>query len=172
MSDPIESAITGEHSRQERALEAALAQIDRAFGKNATGEVPPLPGTMTERVARVLFRREFPPVDDVKFEDLSEPERDDYFQTARDIFAAMGQPTEEMLDDAEGWQPKDSYHDLETERERIEFLWGVMLDCAEAELSKETLARKAKAEEWDRLSPEEQAASWAKWDEEHKPPRF
>jgi hypothetical protein len=40
MSDPIENAITAEHSRQEHALAAALEQIDVAFGKeeNRTAE--------------------------------------------------------------------------------------------------------------------------------------
>jgi hypothetical protein len=118
-------------------------------------------------VARVLFARDFPPVDGVRFEDLSEPERDEYFDTAREIFRAMGSPTEEMLDDAEGWQPKDSYQDLETERERIEFLWQVMVDCAEAEFSEETLARKARDAEFAKLSPEEQAATWAEWEAKH-----
>ena len=157
---------------RDEALTAALAQIDRAFGKGGTGETPPKPPTMTERVARVLFAREFPPVDGVKWEDLSEIERSEYFETARDIFGAMGSPTDEMLNDAEGWQPKDSYQDLETDRERIEFLWQVMLDCAEAELSEETLARKARADEWEKLPQEEKDASWAAWEAEHGTGKF
>lgn len=151
---------------KEEALAGALAQIDRAFGKDRT-EPLPKPGPMTERVARVLFARDFPPVDDVRFEDLTDPERDEYFDTAREIFGAMSTPTEEMLDDAEGWQPKDSYQELETAREQIQFLWQVMIDCAEAEFSEETLARKARAEEYAKLTPEQQRATWTEWEAKH-----
>jgi hypothetical protein len=154
------------------ALSAALDQIDRAFGRSATGEAQPLPGTMTERVARVLYWNDPTQLSGTPFEEIAQPDYDRYVQLARDIFVAMGRPTDGMLNDAEGWQPKDSYQDLETERERIEFLWQVMLECAEAELSEETLARKARGAEFAKLSPEDQAATWAKWEAEHQPPRF
>jgi hypothetical protein len=137
---------------KQAALDAALKQIDKHFGK---GSAPlPRPETMTEAVARELCRqrllvdeREVPPDALAR---LVDAHWRGFIQRAQDVFGVMLTPTEEMLDDVEGWQPKDQYQDLETERERIEFIWQTMLTAAEYELDEHTLAQKASLAEADR----------------------
>ena len=156
-------------------LEAALEQIDRAFGKARTGALPSLPGTMTERVARELCRQHHSAAG-TRGEQLNltvDNYWQDWIEAAKGVFAAMGAATDEMLDTAEGWQPKDQYENLETERERIAFLWDVMLTDAEEEYDEQGRCRAdlraAEEAEWDARSPEEQRASWADWSPDDLP---
>lgn len=152
----------------DQALSAALAQIDQAFGKDAPPYTQTRPASMTESVARELCRQRLivapEELPSERLNQLVDEHWRTFIDRARDVFAAMSVPTEEMLDDVEGWQPKDAYEDLPTERERIEFIWQVMIDCAEAEFSEETLARQAKQAEWDAMTPEQQRANWAEWE--------
>jgi hypothetical protein len=139
---------------KQAALDAALEQINRAFGKGAAAHGAPRPETMTETVARELCRQRLL----IEERELSADEVDRYvdgywrtfIQRAQDMFRAMATPTEDMLNDVEGWQPKDQYQDLETERERIEFIWQTMLTCAEYELDEHSLAQKASMAEADK----------------------
>lgn len=159
--------------KKQDALDAALAQIGQAFGKDVAP--CPRPESLTELVAREMCRAHY------RHEGLSWQQAQiaedagwrHWLQDARSLFCALVTPTEEMLDDAEGWQAKDAYQDLETERERIDFLWGVMLDCAEAEYDDEgnSRAEKRAAElaRWNALSQEEREEQWAAWEAEHWP---
>jgi hypothetical protein len=147
-------------------LESALAQIDRVFGKGGSGELA-APASITEHVARVLCRQSVRGLRGNKLTAYINEMWQNHIEDAQEVFSAMSRPTDEMLNDAEGWQPKDAYQDLRTAREQITFLWGVMIDCAEAELSEEALQRKELAAEWEKLSPDEQAARWSEWEAQH-----
>lgn len=133
------------------AFEAAMAQIDRAFGINAA-ERRPLPSTMTERVARELAAIAVR-AEGLSYEELGQRVDSDwrnYIEDARSVFGVMYQPTAEMLDDVEGSQDRDEYQDLLTAREQIEHIWQVMLTTAEYELDPDELARKERLAEADR----------------------
>lgn len=131
------------------ALDAALAQIDQAFGTSLrTG----LPATMTERVARQLCRQ-YQQRQGTHWEmakAIADNEWPSFVDAARRIFEAMVSPTEEMLDDIEGAMDKDDYQDIETQRERIVYIWQALLTTADYELDEDELARKARQAEADR----------------------
>lgn len=162
---------------KQQSLDAALAQIDRAFGKNRTEEMPAPPSSMTERIARALCRQAILRQNDGEYRDDWAQKVDlswsGHIADARDIIESMGSPTEEMLDDAEGWQSRDQYEDLETAREQIAFLWNAMLDCAECEYDDDGNSRaemrENEAAAWNALSKEVQEAHWAEWNAKHFP---
>lgn len=132
-------------TEHQQALDAALAQIDQAFGKGAS-EVRVQPATMTERVARELCRQhalKYAVSGDALAQHI-EAGWENYVADAQSVFGAMCSPSEEMLDDAEGSQDRDEYQDLETAREQIVFIWQTMLTAAEYELDPDELARKAR----------------------------
>lgn len=153
---------------RETVLDAALAQIDRAFGKNGDGARTELPPTMTERVARSLCGFDAGSAERKTY--IDEHWRD-YIDRAQSVFLTMSTPTADMLGEADYASEHDHYLDLETAREQFAHIWDVMLTHAEYELDERELARKAHIAqaqaEFEKMSPEEKAAHWAAWEAEH-----